>query len=208
MRTAVWLSSTSDAEKIYKIVCWVPRTGVQSKFFYQDTNEIPLANKCIVVRSFVRRKYDKGLMKTGKFSDNLRLTENGLVSGVDRVFKSSNYTFQNISDQLKASAHSFKHFTSRPNLKKNVFIYAPITSDECHAWFHLNAASLTERNTEQVNITKYLVHGRIRTPQDCTASRLQVDRLHHSVNSLDNVTSEGIKLNVIRVIMYIDTIYK
>ena len=48
---------------------------------------------------------------------------------------------------------------------KSIFLslYAPITSDECHAWFHSNAASPSARNTEQVNITKNLVHGRIRT---------------------------------------------
>ena len=48
---------------------------------------------------------------------------------------------------------------------KSIFlsVYAPITSDECHAWFHLNAASAAARNTEQLNITKILVHGRIRT---------------------------------------------
>ena len=39
-------------------------------------------------------------METGKFSDNLRGTENGLVSSVDRAFKSSNSTFQNIGDRL------------------------------------------------------------------------------------------------------------
>ena len=39
-------------------------------------------------------------METGKFSDNLRVTENGLVSGVYRAFKSSNSTFQNIGDRL------------------------------------------------------------------------------------------------------------
>ena len=33
-------------------------------------------------------------------------------------------------------------------------LYAPITLDECHAWFHLNAASPAARNTEQANITK------------------------------------------------------
>ena len=33
-------------------------------------------------------------------------------------------------------------------------LYAPITSDEYHAWFHLNAAHPAARNTEQVNITK------------------------------------------------------
>ena len=46
---------------------------------------------------------------------------------------------------------------------KSIFLslYAPITSYECHAWFHLNAASPAARNTEQVNITKIIVHGRI-----------------------------------------------
>ena len=33
-------------------------------------------------------------------------------------------------------------------------LYAHINSDECHAWFHLNAASPAVRNAEQVNITK------------------------------------------------------
>ena len=42
-------------------------------------------------------------------------------------------------------------------------IYTPITSDECHAWFHLNASSSAARNMEQVNITKKIVHGKIRT---------------------------------------------
>ena len=39
---------------------------------------------------------------------------------------------------------------------KSIFLslYAPITSDECHAWFHLNAASPAARNAEQVNITQ------------------------------------------------------
>ena len=86
--------------KICKIVCRVPRKRVKSKFFYQDADVIILADKCIVVRSFVRRNYDKVLMETGKFSDNLRVTEDGLVSGVDRAFKSSNPTFQNIGDRL------------------------------------------------------------------------------------------------------------
>ena len=39
-------------------------------------------------------------METGKFSDSLRVTENRLVSGADRAFKSANSTFQNISDRL------------------------------------------------------------------------------------------------------------
>ena len=39
---------------------------------------------------------------------------------------------------------------------KSIFLslYAPITSDEYHAWFHLNAASQAVMNVEQVNITK------------------------------------------------------
>ena len=44
-----------------------------------------LADKCIVVGCFVCWDYDKILMETGKFSDNIRVTENGLVSGVDRI---------------------------------------------------------------------------------------------------------------------------
>ena len=52
-----------------------------------------LADKCIVVRCFVCGDYDIILMETGKFSDNIRVTETGLVSGVDRVLKSSNSTF-------------------------------------------------------------------------------------------------------------------
>ena len=42
---------------------------------------------------------------------------------------------------------------------KMIFLspYAPITSDECHAWFHLNAASPAARNMEQVNITKKIL---------------------------------------------------
>ena len=44
-----------------------------------------LADKCIVVGCFVCGYYDKTLMETGKFSDNIRVTENGLVSGVDKV---------------------------------------------------------------------------------------------------------------------------
>ena len=42
-------------------------------------------------------------------------------------------------------------------------LYAPITSDGCHAWFHLNAARQAARNTEHVNMTKNHVHGRIQT---------------------------------------------
>ena len=42
-------------------------------------------------------------------------------------------------------------------------LYAHINLDECHAWFHLNAASPAVRNVEQVSLQKILIHGRIRT---------------------------------------------
>ena len=57
-----------------------------------------LADKCIAVGCFVCGDYDKILMKTGIFSNNLRVTGNGLVSGVDRVLKSSNkQTIENVT---------------------------------------------------------------------------------------------------------------
>ena len=49
-------------------------------------------------------------METGKFSDNLGITENGLVSGVDRVIKSSNKTkrsdFDEVADFVKMTTSS------------------------------------------------------------------------------------------------------
>ena len=48
-----------------------------------------LADKCIVVGCFVCRDYGKILMEMGMFSNNTRVTKNGLVSGVDRELKSS-----------------------------------------------------------------------------------------------------------------------
>ena len=66
---------------------------MKSKFLYQDVDVLSLAEKGIVVRCFVCRNYEKVLKETGKFSDNIRVTENGLVSGVDRMFKSSDSAF-------------------------------------------------------------------------------------------------------------------
>ena len=43
-----------------------------STFLYQDADVIPLADKRIVVKSFVCMTYDKVLVETGKVSDNLR----------------------------------------------------------------------------------------------------------------------------------------
>ena len=86
--------------KICKIVCRVSRKYMKSKFLYQDVDVVSLADKGIVVRCFVCRNYDKVLMETGKLCDNIRVTKNGLVSGVDRMFKSSDSAFKHITDRL------------------------------------------------------------------------------------------------------------
>ena len=63
---------------------------MESQFLYKDTDvelvSCNLANKDIVVRCFICRKNDKVLMETRKFSDTIRVAENGLVSCVDRIF--------------------------------------------------------------------------------------------------------------------------
>ena len=46
-----------------------------------------MVDKCIVVRCFVLRDYDRILIETGNFSYNFRVTENGLVCSEDRVLK-------------------------------------------------------------------------------------------------------------------------
>ena len=59
---------------------------MKSKFLYQNVDVVSHADKGIVVRFFVYRNFDKVLMETGKLCDNIRVTKNGLVSGVDRMF--------------------------------------------------------------------------------------------------------------------------
>ena len=73
---------------------------MKSKFLYQDVDVVSLADKGIVVRCFVCRNYDKVLIETGKLCDNIRVTKNGLVSSVDRMFKSSDSAFKHITDRL------------------------------------------------------------------------------------------------------------
>ena len=46
---------------------------MKSKFLYQDVDVVSLADKGIVVRCYVCRNYDKVLMETGKFFDNIRV---------------------------------------------------------------------------------------------------------------------------------------
>ena len=44
-----------------------------------------LADNCVVVACFVCGGYDIILMETRNSSYNIRVTDNGIVSGVDRV---------------------------------------------------------------------------------------------------------------------------
>ena len=59
----------------------------------------------------------------------------------------------NCQIDLKASAHSFKQFTSR--LLKSTFSLSMhiYNSDGCHAWFHLHGASRPARSASEA--TKY-----------------------------------------------------
>ena len=98
---------------------------MKSKFLYQDVDVVFLADKGIVVRCFVCRDYDKVLMETGKLCDNIRVTKNGLVSGVDRMFKSSDSAFKHITDRLNPLRKSgrVRHLLSSPTVWRIYFIY-------------------------------------------------------------------------------------
>ena len=47
---------------------------MESKFLDQDVDVVFLANKCVVIGGFVGRNYNKIVMETGKFMDNIRVT--------------------------------------------------------------------------------------------------------------------------------------
>ena len=89
---------------------------MKSKFLYQDVDVVSLADKGIVVRCFVCRNYDEVLMETGKLCENIRVIKSGLVSGVDRMFKSSDSAFKHITDRLNPLKKSveFDIFFLRP----------------------------------------------------------------------------------------------
>ena len=86
--------------KICQIVCRVSRKWMESKFLDQDVDVVSLANKGIVIGCFVGRNYNKILMETGKLTDNIRVTKNGLGSGVDGMFQSSDSAFYHFTDRL------------------------------------------------------------------------------------------------------------
>ena len=73
---------------------------MESKLLDQDVDVVSLANKGILIGSFVGRNYNNILKETGKFMDNIRVTKNGLGSGVDRMFKSSDSAFNHITNRL------------------------------------------------------------------------------------------------------------
>ena len=72
---------------------------MESKFLDQDVDVMSLANTGTVIGCFVRRNYNEILM-TGKLTDNIKVTKNGLGSGVDRMFQSSDSTFYHFTDRL------------------------------------------------------------------------------------------------------------
>ena len=73
---------------------------MEFKFRDQDVDVVSLANRGIVIGCFVGRNYNKILMETGKLTDNIRGTKNGLASGVDRMFQSSDSAFYHFIDRL------------------------------------------------------------------------------------------------------------
>ena len=92
---------------------------MKSKFLYQDVDVVSLAGKSIVVRCFVCKNYDKVPMETGKFWDNIRVNKNGLVSGVDKILKSSDSAFKHITDRLNPL---------RKSVKFDIFFLRPTSS--------------------------------------------------------------------------------
>ena len=75
---------------------------------------------------------------------------------------------------------------------KSIFLslYAPITSEECHAWFHLNAASPSARNAEQVNITKNSCPRLDSNHQHCTSCFPACPSNHSATGTVDDMTLE------------------
>ena len=79
---------------ICQIVRRVFRKWMESKFLDQDVDVVSL------IGCFVGRNYNKILMETGKLIDNIRVTKNGLGSGVDRMSQSSDSAFYHFTDRL------------------------------------------------------------------------------------------------------------
>ena len=91
------------------------REQVKSKFLCQEADVMSLSDKCIVVRCFVCGVYDQILMEMELFSDNIRVTENGLVSGADRVRKYSNLEVFDRLDPLRQDVNFDVFFDCPPS---------------------------------------------------------------------------------------------
>ena len=94
------------SRKTCQIVCRVSRKWMESKFFDHDVDVVSPANEGIVIGCFVGRNYNKIIMDSGKLTD--RVTKNGLGSGVDKKFKSSESAFYHITDLLNPFGKSFE----------------------------------------------------------------------------------------------------
>ena len=76
---------------------------------------------------------------------------------------------------------------------KSIFLSLTITSYECHAWFHLNAASPAARNTEHgtsEHYKKILIHGRIRTTKHRTSCFPACPSYHSATGTVDDMRLE------------------
>ena len=65
--------------KICQIVCGIPMEWIKSKYLDQDVDVVFLANKGIVIGSFVGGNYNEILTETGKLMDNIRVTQDVLL---------------------------------------------------------------------------------------------------------------------------------
>ena len=132
---------------------------MKSNFLYQDVDVVSLVDKGIVVRCFVCRNYDKTLMETGKqwVCDNTRVTKNGLVSGVDRMFKSSDSAFKHITDRKSVEFDILVLWcwsSGAMEMRQALYISVPCVKDlvVCHFvryWDHLSLYGHMEHKENQ-----------------------------------------------------------
>ena len=131
--TDLWLSSTSDAEKFRDIVCRVHREWVKSKLLCQDA-DVTLADKCIVIGCFVCVDYDKILMETGKFSDNIRATKMDSCMVLTECFSRRILSFRtsaiNLIHSERVSAATSSVFAHRPAYSSHASMIMP------KFWYH------------------------------------------------------------------------
>ena len=142
--------------KTGQIVCRVSRKWMQSKFLDQDVDVVSLANKCIVIGCFVSRNYNKILMETEKLKDNIRVTKNGLGSGVDRMFKVIRHVFGfGIEFLENKDIGIFGHSTVIDFMKR--YSYHTYLSPISTSWFRRCGTGCIVRNVEWRKFVNYSV---------------------------------------------------